>query len=178
MKIMNSKLSVLLLIIALVICVPVWSQTGMQQPSTGTSQSQTGMQQPSTPQAGGGAEQEIRALEEQLVQSAQKNDPSFLEQHATDDYVGITGMGDIVTKNQAVQEMRSGKMRYQSLQPRDINIRVYGNTAIVNREATVSFVRNGKPVSGDYRSTRVWVKQDGNWKIASFESTPIRPQAK
>jgi uncharacterized protein (TIGR02246 family) len=174
----NSKLSIPFLIIVLAICVPIWSQTGMQQPSTGTSQSQTGMQQPSTSQAGGSGEQEVRALEEQAVQAAQKNDPSFLEQHATDDYVGITGMGDMVTKSQAVQDMRSGKMRYQSIQPRNMNVRVFGNTAIVNGEATVSLVRDGKPVSGDYRYTRVWVKQDGSWKIASFESTPIQPQAK
>jgi uncharacterized protein (TIGR02246 family) len=150
----------------------------MQQPSTGTSQSQTGVQQPSTSQAGGGAEQEIRALEEQLVQSAQKNDPSFLERHATDDYVGITGMGDVVTKNQIVQDLRSGKLRYQSLQTSNINVRQYGNTAIVNGESNVSLVRNGQPISGNYRYTRVWVKQDGGWKVASMESTPIQPQAK
>jgi uncharacterized protein (TIGR02246 family) len=161
---MNSKLLVLLVVAALIAFVPAWSQTGMQQPSTS--------------QAGGGAEQEVRALEDQAVQAAQKNDPSFLEQHATDDYVGITGMGDKVTKSQVVQDMRSGKMRYQSIQPRDMNVRVYGNTAIVNGQATVSLVRDGKPVSGDYRYTRVWVKQDGGWKIASFESTPIQPQAK
>jgi uncharacterized protein (TIGR02246 family) len=178
MKITNSKLSVLLLIIALAICAPAWSQTGMQQPSTGMSQPQTGMQQPSTSQAVGSAEQEIRALEAQAIQAAQKNDPSFLEQHATDDYVGITGMGDMVTKSQVVQDMRSGKMRYQSLQPRDMNVRVYGNTAIVNGDSSINLVRDGKPISGDFRYTRVWVKQDGGWKIASFESTPIQPQAK
>src|SRR5437879_699037 len=138
MKITNSKLSVLLLIIALAICVPAWSQTGMPQSQTGTQSQtgmpQTGMQQPSTSQAGESAEQEIRALEDQVVQAAQKNDPSFLEQHATDNYVGITGMGDVVTKNQVVQDMRSGKLRYQSIQPRNITVRNYGNTAIVNGE--------------------------------------------
>jgi uncharacterized protein (TIGR02246 family) len=164
MKIANSKLLIPLIVAALVVSVPAWSQPGMQQPSTS--------------QAGGGAEQEVRALEAQLVQAAQKNDPSFLEQHATDDYVVITGMGDRLTKDQAVQYMRSGRVHYQSIEPRDMNVRVYGNTAIVNGESSINLVRDGKPVSGDFRYTRVWVKQDGGWKIASFESTPIQPQAK
>jgi uncharacterized protein (TIGR02246 family) len=173
-----NKMLVPLIVVALALFVSVRSQTGMQQPSTGMSQPQTGIQQPSTSQADASAEEEIRALEDQAVQAAQKNDPSFLEQHATDDYTAITGMGDVVTKNQVVQDMRSGKMRYQSIQRRNMTVRTYGNTALVNGEANLSLIRNGQPISGDYRYTRVWVKKDGGWKIASFESTPIQPQAK
>src|SRR6266404_4319888 len=112
MKTTNSKPS-LILIIALTFCLAVSAQTGaqsqtgtsqtgtsqtgtqpqtgMQQPSTGMQQPSPGMQQPSMPsssqsgmsQPGGGTEQQIRTMEEQLGQSVMRNDPSFLEQHAT-----------------------------------------------------------------------------------------------
>jgi len=29
----------------------------------------------------------------------------------------------------------------------------------------------GEPYSGDFRTTQVWVKQKGNWKVVAFQST-------
>jgi ketosteroid isomerase-like protein len=183
---MFNKTLILIVFVVVVMCLSMWSQagtqqpstgtsqsqTGTQQPSTGTSQSQTGMQQPGMSQSGGSAEQQIRALEEQARQAALRNDPSFLDQHATDDYVAITSTGDNMTKTQMVQAMRSGAIRYQSIEPRNLTVRTFGDTAIVNGEATLSMTRNGQPVAGNFRFTRVWVRQGGDWKIASFESTP------
>jgi hypothetical protein len=186
MKITKIK-PALVFMVALTFCVAASAQTGMQQPSTGTQQPSPGMQQPSMPstsqtgmsQMGGGTEQQILALEDQLRQSAVRNDPSFIEQHATNDYVGIGAQGRQMSKTQAVQAMRSGDVRYQSIDPISTpTVRVFGDTAIVNGEATVKLTSFGNPVSGNFRYTRVWVKQGGDWKIASFESTPEQPQTK
>lgn len=208
MKITNSK-PALIIIVALTFCVAVsaqtgaqsptgtsqtgtsqtgtQSQTGMQQPSTGMQQPSPGMQQPPTPsssqsgmsQPAGGTEQQIRALEEQLRQSVMRNDPSFLEQHATNDYVSIGANGMQLTKSQVVQGFRSGDIRYQSIEPIGTpTVRVFGDSAIVNGEAAVKLTAFGQPLAGNFRYTRVWVRQGGDWKVASFESTPEQPQTK
>src|SRR5438067_516004 len=76
-------------------------------------------------------EQQVLALEEQSRLAASKNDPSFLKQYATYDYLFIAPDGSSLTKNQAIQAMISGDIHYQSLD--FINtptVRIYGgNTA-------------------------------------------------
>jgi ketosteroid isomerase-like protein len=161
------------------------SPTSTQQPSTGMQQPSTGMQTPAPSasqgmsQSAGGTEQQILSLEDQLRQATVKNDPSFLEQHSTNDYVSIVGSGMQMPKTQMIQALRSGDIRYQSIEPVGRpTVRVYGDTAIVNGEAAVQATSYGKPISGNFRYTRVWVRQGGDWKAASFESTPEQPQTK
>jgi hypothetical protein len=137
------------------------------------------MSQPGTSQMGGSTEQQILALEEQQRQATVRNDPSFIEQHATSDYVSIGGQGRQMSKSQVVQALRSGDIRYQSINIiGSPTVRVYGDSAIVNGQASVNLTAYQQPVSGTFRYTRVWVKQGGEWKVASFESTPVQPSAR
>ncbi|MCU1285995.1 MAG: hypothetical protein JWO13_2345 [Acidobacteriales bacterium] len=196
----------LILFVALTVCVAALAQTGTQsqtgtsqtgtQPSTGAQQTSPGMQQPTTPstsqggmsqssssqgmsQMGGGTEQQIRMLEEQLRQSALRNDPSFIDQHGTSDYVSIGAGGRQMGKSEVVQSLRSGDIHYQSIEPIGTpTVRIFGDSAIVNGEAAVRLTSFGQPISGNFRYTRVWVRQGGDWKIASFESTPEQPPSR
>jgi hypothetical protein len=125
----------------------------------------------------GNVEQQILTLEERSRFAASKNDPSFLKQYATSDYLVIAPDGSSMTKNQSLQAIVSGDIHYQSLDFINTpNVRMYGgNTAIVNREATAMLTNFGQPLSGTFRFTRVWVKQDGGWKVALFHATPEQP---
>jgi ketosteroid isomerase-like protein len=122
-------------------------------------------------------QQQILALEEQSRLAASKNDPSFLKQYATGEYLVIAPDGSIMTKVQAIQAMISGDIHYQSLDYMNTpKVRIYGgNTAIVNGEASAVLKNFGQPLAGTFRFTRVWIKQDGGWKIALFHATPEQP---
>jgi ketosteroid isomerase-like protein len=124
--------------------------------------------------------QQILALEEQSRLAASKNDPSFLTQYATGDYLVIAPDGSTMTKKQAVQAIIAQDIHYRSLD--FINtplVRIYGgNTAIVNGEASAVVTDFDSPLSGTFRFTRVWVKQDGGWKVALFHTTPEQPSGR
>ncbi len=135
----------------------------------------------------GDVEQQSKILQEQGRQAALTGDTSFQEKYLAADYVGITGDGRMLTRDQAIQmrksgaikyEAMSGAIKYEAIEPRDMKIRVYGNTAIVNSLASLKLTANGKPISGDHRLTFVWAKQKGNWKMSSFQSTPVTAEAK
>jgi|SRR5579864_213607 len=119
----------------------------------------------------GGAEQQIASLEDQAKDAAVKADASFLENYLADDYVGVGGTGKVNNKSEAIEMRKNGTVKYDSIDVSDRKIRVYGNTAIVNLKADVKLTVNGQDMSGPYRVSRVWVKQGGKWKIASFQST-------
>jgi len=79
----------------------------------------------------------------------------------------------LFTKAQEIENFNSGVTKYESIVGRESKIRIYGDTAVVNSLASVRATFNGKPYIGDVRNTRVWVKQNGNWKLVLFQATRL-----
>jgi ketosteroid isomerase-like protein len=123
----------------------------------------------------GGTEQQIRELETQARAATVRGDSTFLESHATDDYMVTNPMGVVRTKADAISDLKSGVIKYTAIDVDDEKVRVYGDTAILTARSTIKGTLNGQDVSGPYRVTRVWVKQGGEWKLAAFQSTRIAP---
>jgi ketosteroid isomerase-like protein len=123
----------------------------------------------------GGTEQMILDLEKQARAAAVRGDASFLEGHATDDYMATNPRGAVRSRADAIADLKSGALKYTGLDADDLRVRVYGDTAIVTGHSSVKGTLNGEDISGDYRVTRVWVKQSGQWKLAAFQSTRVMP---
>lgn len=123
-------------------------------------------------------EQQIRALHDQGRQAALKGDASFFEEHMTAGYFGIGGDGRLRTKAEAIQDLKSGGIKYESIDERDVKVDTYGDTAIVNSMAAVKLTSNGKPIGGDYRATFVYVKQGGTCREVAFQATPVAPEGR
>ena len=164
---------------SLLVASLVWGQGANPPASTKESGKTSGhgmMAVEQTSQSSGGTvEQEIKALQGQLRQATLKGDTSFFEKYWADDYVAIHGDGKLSTKAQEIENFKSGTTRYESIEVREVKIRTYGDTVVVNWLGSVKATINGKPYSGDFRNTRVWVKQNGNWKIVLFQITRLAP---
>jgi len=130
---------------------------------------------PTAKSSGGTAEQEITALHAQLIEATLKHDAGFLEKYLADDYIAIRNDGKLTTKVQEIENYKSGVTKYESIEIREATVRIHGDTAIYNSLNSIKGAINGKPFSGDVRNTRVWVKQNGNWKIVTFQATQVAP---
>ena len=92
----------------------------------------------------------------------------------SDDYLGITASGELVTKAQWLDRMRSRNLTLTRLEASDIKIKLKGAIAIVTSLAEVEGMSEGKPLTGSYRYTRVYQRlPNGVWNITSFEVTHI-----
>jgi ketosteroid isomerase-like protein len=92
-----------------------------------------------------------------------------------DDYMAITPTGILQSKEQALASLRSGTVRFNSLDVSDRKIRIYGTTALVTSRADVTGTGPEGSMSGSYRYTRVYVRDvRGVWRIVSFEASKIR----
>src|SRR5450432_3897062 len=67
-----------------------------------------------------------------------------------------------------------GAAKYQSREISDLNIHVYGNSAVVTGRAIQKGMENGKDYSGDYWFTRVYVNQGGHWMTVALQTTLIK----
>ncbi len=176
---MKSAKSIALVLVAipLLAASAAWGQGGNPPARTKESAATSGHGMTAVEQtakgSGGSVEQQIKTLHEQSRQAALKGDASFLEKYLTDNYVGIGGDGRMITKDQDIQMLKSGTIKYEAIDERDVKVRVYGDTAILNALASLKLTVNGRPISGDHCATFVWVKQEGNWKEASFQATRV-----
>jgi ketosteroid isomerase-like protein len=70
-------------------------------------------------------------------------------------------------KPQVISDFTSGDLKFQSITTDDVEVRVYGNTAVETGLSIMSGQDKGKTVPRDNRFTRVWVKQQGRWRLVA-----------
>ena len=117
---------------------------------------------------------EIDQLEEVWRNAVLKNDAAAMSSLLADDYVAITPTGMVQTKEQALANVRSGRVHFTMLEISDRKVRFYGAAAIVTSTANVQATAPDGNLSGSYRYTRVYARDaQGVWKIVSFEANRI-----
>ena len=121
------------------------------------------------------AEEQVKKLSDQVTAAELKGDTGFMEKYFADDYTAIHNDGKLSTKAQEIENFKSGAFKLESDDLRERKIRVYGDTAVVIGLASAKGTIGGKPFSSDFRFTRIWVKQQGNWKSVAYQATRVVP---
>ena len=117
---------------------------------------------------------QIEALEKQWQQAVLTDDITAMDKLLSDDYLGIEANGEVVTKTQQLDHMRSRQFVIDKLQTSDIKIKLLGPTvAVVTSLAQVTGVVDGEHLQGAFRYTRIYRRgPSGSWKVTNFEVTP------
>ena len=114
---------------------------------------------------------EIVDMERQAREASLQRDPDFSQRTLAEDYVAITPLGQVTTKQDTVSARKSRQLRYDSIDVSDMVVRLYGDTAVVTARADVKGHQLGEDFSGPYRYTRVWVRRSGHWQAVSYQAT-------
>lgn len=117
---------------------------------------------------------EIDRLEDAWREAMLHADAATVSTMLADDYMGITPVGTLQSKEQTLASLRAASMRFKAIEISDRKVRLYGSTAVVTCRAEVDGVSPDGPLTGSYRYTHVWVRNaQGVWKIVSFEASRI-----
>ena len=123
------------------------------------------------------AEQEVKRVHKERLQALVTGDISKLDKIVGNDLVYISPVGKVQTKADIVSDLKSSSLKVASIiEQGDANVRVYGNTAVVNYLTSSKFVDNGKEYDNQIRSTSVYVKRDGHWQLVSQQMTRVAQQ--
>jgi ketosteroid isomerase-like protein len=114
---------------------------------------------------------QIVDMERQAKEASLHRNADFSLRTLADDYVAITPLGQVTTKEETISARRSGQLRYESMNVTDMVVRLYGDTAVVTARADVKGHQLGEDFSGPYRYTRVWVRRNGRWQTVSYQAT-------
>ena len=112
-------------------------------------------------------EQAIRQLDNERIQAQIHADAAALDRIYADDFIGIGPSGTVRAKPQVLSDFTSGDLKFQSITTDDVQVRVYGNTAVETGRSTMNGQDGSKIVPRDNRFTRVWVKQQGCWRLVA-----------
>ena len=122
-------------------------------------------------------EHTIRQLDNERIQAQIGADAVALDRIYADDFIGVGPSGTVRTKAQVISDFTSGDLKFQSISTDKVQVRVYGDTAVETGLSTMSGQDRGKAVPRDTRFTRVWVKQQGRWRlVANHYSSRITQQ--
>jgi uncharacterized protein (TIGR02246 family) len=117
-------------------------------------------------------EQVIRKLDNERIQAQIGADAVALERIYADDFIGVGPSGTVRTKPQVLSDFTSGNLKFQSITTDEVQVRVYENTAVETGVSTMVGQDKGKAVPRDNRFTRVWVKQQGRWRLVLNHYSP------
>ena len=142
-------------------------------PTTGGQQTSASPVTASASPGTGQTDQTLAALDAKGKQAAISGDTTFLEENLASDFVRIGPDGDMLSRDKIISNRKSGVTKYMSIDEHDRKIQIFGNTAVVTAISDVKGTSNGRDMSGTYRSSRVWVNQNGAWKQVLFTSTHV-----
>jgi len=112
-------------------------------------------------------EQAIRQLDGERIQAQIGADTVALDRIYADDFIGVGPSGTVRTKPQVISDFTSGDLKFQSITTDEVQVRVYENAAVETGLSTMVGQDKGKTVPRDTRFTRVWVKQQGRWRLVA-----------
>jgi len=135
-----------------------------------------GQKQSATKDQTRSAEQAVREVDKERIQAQINADAAALDRIYADDFIGVGPSGTVRNKAQVIADFTSGSLKFQSITTDDVQVRVYGNTAVETGLSTMTGQDKGKTVPSDTRFTRVWVNQQGRWRlVANHYSLRITP---
>ena len=112
-------------------------------------------------------EQAIRQLDKERIQAQISADKVALDRIYAEDFIGVGPSGTVRTKPEVIKDFTSGSLKFQSITTDEVRVRIYENTAVETGLSTMLGQDKGKTVPRETRFTRVWVKQQGRWRLVA-----------
>jgi len=114
-------------------------------------------------------ERQILALHEAGDKALMSADLEVLAQIFADDYVQYNEAGEAFTKQDVLNNFRTGAIRYPSIVSTSRKVRIFGETALVHGSESDEVEANGKQFNVRYVYLDVLQKRNGVWKIVASQ---------
>jgi hypothetical protein len=116
----------------------------------------------------------ITQMENASVKADTAGDSSFVEKNYADNFSGGSSWGNWETKQSILADMKDNQNNKTNSEViSDLNVRIYGETAIATYKSTYDSVYHGDHRARTILSTDTFVQQDGSWKQVASHSSEL-----
>ena len=114
------------------------------------------------------AQQEVLQFERDACKAFLDADVAALERVLTPDFTLTLSNGEVNTRADEINELRSGKVHYDVFENYDMLTRLYGDdVAIVLGKTRVKGTADAKPFDRVVQFTDTLIKRNGRWQLAA-----------
>jgi hypothetical protein len=118
-----------------------------------------------------------RLAQEDWAAAELRGDTDFLGRTLAADFVGVGPRGFVLHKEEWLERHGSGKLRYESFGLDEVEVRPYGEAAVIVCRQTAEGVyedENGRyAINEQFRVSLVFVRQQERWLLAGLHLSPI-----
>lgn len=122
---------------------------------------------------GATVEREVLEIQASRFQAMIDVDIEELDVVLSDDLTYTHTSGQIETKGEFLTSLRSREITYESIKPKEINIRIYGASAVVTGISAMRISLGEQHLSFSIRFIEVYQKNDANWQLVAWQSTRL-----
>lgn len=120
-----------------------------------------------------GAYDQIVKLGRQFADAQQRGDVAALDEVLTDDFKLVGPLGFVLSREDWLEQHRSGALGVQSLEWDDVDVRSYDETAIAIGRQNQRAAYRGQPADGSFRVTQIAVRADDRWALAGLHFSQV-----
>jgi ketosteroid isomerase-like protein len=120
------------------------------------------------------------AVQDEVVQAEKawaaavlKGDHAALDKLLAEDLIYTHSSSVVESKSVYFGKLKSGALKYDSLEHEGIKVVPYGNSAVLHCRVRMSGVSEGQPFTAYAVMVHFWVKQGGSWKLVAHQATKI-----
>lgn len=118
---------------------------------------------------------EIKQLDDQRVEAMLQADAGTLASICDDDLLYLHTGGRIETKMQWIESIKTGAHRYKRFDREDVQVRLYGDTAVVTGLSHVTVHSRNEDRSFKIRFLSVYARRQDRWQFVAWQSNRISP---
>jgi len=113
----------------------------------------------------------VKTAEKSWATATVAGDEATLRQILADDMTYTHSTGDTDTKAQFISNLKTGVRKYHKVNHDSMDVRTYGNTAVLMATAQVETSQKGAaPSPAHLRFIHVWINQNGRWQLVAHQS--------
>ena len=121
----------------------------------------------------------VAALDTQYQAAVKASDAATMDRILADDFVVVTGTGQIYTKLDLINMARTKRVQYEHQEEASQTVRVWGDTAVVTALLWLKGVDQGKAFDWHVWFSDTYVRTPSGWRYVHGQaSRPMPPDAK
>lgn len=121
-------------------------------------------------------EKQILKLEDDWGRALQSRDRRILDRIVARDFTFIEPDGTVKKRAEYLADRSSDATVTESFVLADLEVRVFGNSALASGVATVRERRQEKRYRFRLRWKELWRKENGRWQVVASQATPVNPK--
>ncbi len=121
------------------------------------------------------AEDELIRLAHDWDRAMIENDAEAIGRFMAEDWTIVGSDGNVGGKANFLALVKSGALTHDVMTSEDIDVRVYGDTAVVTARGVSAGKYQGQAFREVERASSVFVKQDGQWRCVHTHLSRIAP---